>query len=37
VELHPALTRSRLIIALHRHGETQLEGNSVLKVRKEVA
>jgi hypothetical protein len=34
VELHPGLTRSRLIIALHRHGETQLEGNSILKVQK---
>ncbi len=35
VELHPGLTRSRLIIALYRHSETQLEGNSILKVRKE--
>lgn len=35
VELHPGLTRSRLIIALHRHSETQLEGNSILKVRNE--
>ncbi|MVF23665.1 hypothetical protein EVC37_18905 [Methylocaldum sp. BRCS4] len=34
VELHPGLTRSRLIIALHRHSEIQLEGNSILKVRK---
>jgi len=35
VEHNVGITRSKLIVALHRHPETQLEGSNMLKVRKE--
>ena len=34
LEQNTGITRSKLIVALHRHPETQLEGSSFLKVRK---
>jgi conjugal transfer pilus assembly protein TraI len=34
VAMHPGLTRSRLIIALHRHPDAQLQGNTLLITRK---
>jgi hypothetical protein len=35
VAMHPSLTRSRLIIALHRHPDAQLQGNTLLIARKD--
>lgn len=35
VAMHPELTRSRLIIALHRHSDAQLQGNTLLIARKD--
>jgi len=35
VSMHPELTRSRLIIALHRHPDAQLQGNTLLIARKD--
>ena len=37
VAMHPGLTRSRLIIALHRHPDAQLQGNTLLIARRDVA
>jgi hypothetical protein len=37
VAMHPGLTRSRLIIALHRHPDAQLQGNTLLIAPKDVA
>jgi hypothetical protein len=37
VAMHPGLTRSRLIIALHRHPDAQLQGNTLLIARKDAA
>jgi conjugal transfer pilus assembly protein TraI len=37
VAMHPELTRSRLIVALHRHPDAQLQGNTLLIARKNVA
>jgi len=37
VAMHPELTRSRLIIALHRHPDAQLQGNTLLIARKDAA
>lgn len=37
VAIHPELTRSRLIIALHRHPDAQLQGNTLLIARKDAA
>ena len=34
VDRTPSLTRSKLIVSLHRHPDVQLEGNQVLKIRK---
>ena len=34
VDRTPNLTRSKLILSLHRHPDVQLEGNQVLKIRK---
>jgi len=34
VDRTPSLTRSKLILSLHRHPDVQLEGNRVLKIRK---
>ena len=34
VEKTPGLTRSKLIVSLHRHPDVQLEGNRALKIRK---
>ena len=35
VDRTPGLTRSKLIVSLHRHPDVQLEGNRVLKIRKQ--
>jgi hypothetical protein len=37
VAMHPGLTRSRLIIALHRHPDAQLQGNTLLIAHKDAA
>ncbi|QSA98113.1 MobH family relaxase [Methylococcus sp. EFPC2] len=37
VAMHPELTRSRLIIALHRHPDAQLQGNTLLIACRDVA
>ncbi len=37
VAMHPGLTRSRLIIALHRHPDAKLRGNTLLIARKDAA
>jgi conjugal transfer pilus assembly protein TraI len=37
VAMHPGLTRSRLIIALHRHPDAQLQGNTLLIACKDAA
>jgi hypothetical protein len=37
VAMNPGLTRSRLIIALHRHPEAQLQGHTLLIARKDAA
>ena len=34
VDRVPSLTRSKLIVSLHRHPDVQLEGSRVLKIRK---